>query len=154
VTEHRVSTKTLILAGLLALGAGQGASASDAAYPTAPYQPRAFVFTAPNGPTVLRTEGCCQVIVPPGRPDLAVPPVPVAEVMNGGGFGYTGFDYFSDQITEGRFGARKRPKEYGSRPPTSSRRGTEPPQGARGTRNPPGRLRSARLSLRMGTRPW
>jgi hypothetical protein len=36
----------------------------------------------------------------------------VAEVMNGGGFGYTGFDYYNDQITESRFGARKRPKEY------------------------------------------
>jgi len=112
VTEHRVSTKTLIAAGLLALLAGQGASASDAAYAPAPYHGPSYVFTAPNGPTVLRTDGCCQVVVPPGRPDLAVPPVPVAEVMNGGGFGYTGFDYYNDQITEGRFGARKRPKEY------------------------------------------
>ena len=43
---------------------------------------------------------------------LAALPVPVAEVMNGGGFGYTGFDYYNDQITEGRFGARKRPREY------------------------------------------
>ena len=86
---------------------GQGASAADATY--APYQPRAYVFTAPNGPTVLQMEGCCQPAVTPGR---AVPPVPVAEVMNGGGFGYTGFDYYNDQITEGRFGARKQPKEY------------------------------------------
>lgn len=107
-----MSTKTLIAAGLLALLAGQGASASDAAYPPTSYQPRAFVFTAPNGPTVLQVEGCCQPVVPPGRPDLAVPPVPVAEVMNGGGFGYTGFDYYNDQITEGRFGARRRPREY------------------------------------------
>jgi hypothetical protein len=107
-----VSTKTLIAAGCLALAASQGAAASDAPYPAGAYQPRAFVFVAPNGPTVLQTEGCCQVIVPPGRPDLAVPPVPVVEVMNGGGFGYTGFDYYNDQITEGRFGARKRPREY------------------------------------------
>ena len=106
-----MSTKTLIAAGLLALGAGQGALASDAAYGPAPYQARSYVFSAPNGPTVLRTDGV-QVIVPPGRPDLAQPAVPVAEVMNGGGFGYTGFDYYNDQITEGRFGARKRPKEY------------------------------------------
>ncbi|MCJ2054580.1 hypothetical protein [Methylobacterium sp. J-070] len=107
-----MSTKTLIAAGLLALVAGRGASAADAGYPAAPYQSRAFVFTAPNGPAVLQPEGCCQVVVPPGRPDLALPPVPVAEVMNGGGFGYTGFDYYNDQITEGRFGARKRPKAY------------------------------------------
>ncbi|MDP4002089.1 hypothetical protein [Methylobacterium sp. NEAU K] len=107
-----MSTKTLIAAGLLALGAGQGASAADAVYPPARYQPRAFVFVAPNGPTVLQTEGGYQPVVPPGRPDLAVPPVPVAEVMNGGGFGYTGFDYYNDQLTEGRFGAQRRPKEY------------------------------------------
>lgn len=107
-----MSTKTLIAAGCLALLAGQGASASDAAYAPAPYHGPSYVFTAPNGPTVLRTDGCCQVVVPPGRPDLAAPPVPVAEVMNGGGFGYTGFDYYNDQITEGRFGARRRPKEY------------------------------------------
>ncbi|MGH1569861.1 hypothetical protein ACRAWG_03330 [Methylobacterium sp. P31] len=98
-----MSTKTLIAAGLLALLAGQGVSAADSAYPPAPYAPRAFVFVAPNGPTVLPFEGCCQTVVPP---------VPVAEVMNGGGFGYTGFDYYNDQITESRFGARKRPKEY------------------------------------------
>lgn len=102
-----MSTKTLIAAGLLGLVA-QGAVAEPAFPPGIP-QPRAYVFTAPNGPTVLQTEGCCQVLVPPGRPDLAVPPVPV---MNGGGFGYTGFDYYNDQITESRFGARKRPKEY------------------------------------------
>lgn len=107
-----MSTRILIAAGLLALAAGQGASAADSAYSAEVYQPRAFVFTPPNGPTVLHTEGCCQFIVPPGRPDLAVPPVPVAEVMNGGGFGYTGFDYYNDQFTEGWFGARRRPKEY------------------------------------------
>lgn len=107
-----MSTKSLIVAGLLALAAGQGAAASDAAYAPAPYQTRAYVFTAPNGPTVLRATACCGVVVPPGRPDLAVPPVPVVEVMNGGGFGYTGFDYYNDQITEGRFGARRRAKEY------------------------------------------
>ena len=102
-----MSTKTLIAAGFLALAMGQGASAADATY--APHPPRAYVFTAPNGPTVLQMEGCCQAAVTPGP---AVPPVPVAEVMNGGGFGYTGFDYYNDQITEGRFGARKQPKEY------------------------------------------
>ncbi|MCJ2016336.1 hypothetical protein [Methylobacterium sp. E-065] len=107
-----MSTKTLIAAGLLALVAGQGASASDAAYAPGSYRGPSYVFTAPNGPTVLDTEGCCTVVVPPGRPDLAQPAIPVAEVMNGGGFGYTGFDYYNDQITEGRFGARKRPKEY------------------------------------------
>lgn len=104
-----MSTKILIAAGLLALVAGQGASASDA---SGPYRPRAYVFTAPDGPSVLPGTGSGQVVVPPGRPDLAGPPVPVVEVMNGGGFGFTGFDYYNDQITEGRFGARKRPKEY------------------------------------------
>ncbi len=62
-----MSTKTLIAAALLALAAGQGASASDAAYAPAPYHGPSYVFTAPNGPTVLDTEGCCKVIVPPGR---------------------------------------------------------------------------------------
>ena len=106
-----MSTKILIAAGLLALIA-QGASASESVYPPGPYQSRAYVFVAPNGPSVLPLDGCCQAVVPPGRPDLAGVPVPVAEVMNGGGFGYTGFDYYNDQITESRFGARKRPKEY------------------------------------------
>lgn len=105
-----MTVKPLIAAGLLALLGAPGASAGPAYPPGA--QPRSYVFTAPNGPTVLQLEGCCEVVVPPNRPDLAVPPLPVAEVMNGGGFGYTGFDYYNDQISEGRLGARRRPKEY------------------------------------------
>lgn len=106
-----MSLKSLIAAGLLALAGATGASA-EPAYPPGPHQPRSYVFVAPDGPSVLPLVGCCQVVVPPNRPDLAVPPLPVAEVMNGGGFGLTGFDYYNDQVSEGRFGARRRPKEY------------------------------------------
>lgn len=105
-----MTIKPLIAVGFLALVGVQGASA-DPAYPPGA-QPRSYVFVAPNGPTVLKLDGCCQVVVPANRPDLAVPPIPVAEVMNGGGFGLTGFDYYNDQVSEGRFGARRRPKEY------------------------------------------
>jgi hypothetical protein len=107
-----VSPKISIAAGLLALVASQAASASDLAYAPGRYRPQAYVFSAPDGPTVVPAPGCCQVVVPGGRLDQGLPPVPVAEVMNGGGFGFTGFDYYNDQITEGRFGARKRPKQY------------------------------------------
>lgn len=105
-----MTVKPLIAVGLLALVGAQGAAA-DPAYPPGA-RPRSYVFVAPNGPTVLQLDGCCEVVVPANRPDLAVPPIPVAEVMNGGGFGLTGFDYYNDQISEGRFGARRRPKEY------------------------------------------
>lgn len=93
-----------IAAGLLLLGLGFAGTASA--------QPVGFVFATPNGPTVLPTDGDGRVLVPAQRPDLAVPPVPVPHVMNGGGFGFTGFDYYNDQVSEGRLGARGRPREF------------------------------------------
>lgn len=76
-----------------------------------PVRPEGFVFTAPDAPSVL--DGTILgPVAPATRPDLARPAVPVAQVMNGGGFGLTGFDYFHDQYSEGLLGQRKRPKEY------------------------------------------
>ena len=76
-----------------------------------PVRPQGFVFVAPDAPSVL--EGTVLgPVAPANRPDLVQPAVPVAQVMNGGGFGYTGFDYYHDQYSEGRLGQRKRPKEY------------------------------------------
>ena len=94
-------------AGLLAL-AGGSAAAQEV---PVPIRPQGFVFAAPSGPSVLDSEGAGP-LAPASRPDLQVPAVPVPQVMNGGGFGFTGFDYYNDQITEGRFGAQRRPKEY------------------------------------------
>ncbi len=76
-----------------------------------PVRPQGFVFVAPDAPSVLEGTALGPV-APANRPDLVQPAVPVAQVMNGGGFGLTGFDYFHDQYSEGRLGQRKRPKEY------------------------------------------
>lgn len=99
-----LAPRHVLAAGLIALGLGSTG--------TALAQPAAYVFHAPDAPTVLQTDAGGHVIVPAGRPDLAVPPIPVPHVMNGGGFGLTGFDYYSDQPTEGRLGARRHPKSY------------------------------------------
>lgn len=90
----------VLAAGLLALGCAGPATA----------QP--VIYYAPEAPTVLQTDRAGRVIVPPTRPDLAMPPVPVPQVMNGGGFGLTGFDYYNDEFSESRFGARKHPKVF------------------------------------------
>lgn len=77
-------------------------------------QPVPFYYASPDGPTVLdvdRDSG--RPVVPPSRPDLASPPaVPVPHVMNGGGFGMTGFAYYSDGPGEGRFGQGHRTPRY------------------------------------------
>ncbi|VUD72748.1 hypothetical protein MET9862_03348 [Methylobacterium symbioticum] len=106
VTETRVTLapRHVLAAGLTALGLGSAG--------TALAQPAAYVFHAPEAPTVLQTDAGGRVIVPAGRPDLAVPPLPVPHVMNGGGFGLSGFDYYNDQLSEGRVGSRKRPRSY------------------------------------------
>ncbi|GJE61209.1 hypothetical protein [Methylobacterium trifolii] len=97
---HRLGLAAGLL--ILALPASQGAMA----------QPVGYVFHAPEGPSVLRTDGVGRVVVPPSRPDLAAPAVPVPQVMNGGGFGLSGFDYYNDELTEGRLGARKQSRTY------------------------------------------
>ncbi|MCJ2011401.1 hypothetical protein [Methylobacterium sp. J-076] len=101
--------KSLIAAAILGPAAvAGGASAQTVPVPS---RPEGFVFVAPDGPSVL--EGTVLgPVAPASRPDLARPAVPVAQVMNGGGFGFTGFDYYHDQYSEGRLGERKRPKEY------------------------------------------
>ena len=103
MTEIRVtlSPRYVLAAGLM-LGLGGAAAA----------QPAAYVFQAPEAPTVLQQDVTGRLIVPPNRPDLMVPAIPVPQVMNGGGFGLTGFDYYNDQISEGRLGMRKQPKTY------------------------------------------
>ncbi len=100
--------KSLVAAGLLALVGGQALAQSV----PVPVRSQGFRFVSPDGPSVLDTDAVGHPLAPASRPDLTVPSVPVAEVMNGGAFGLTGFDYYNDQISEGRFGARRRPKEY------------------------------------------
>ncbi|MDP4021491.1 hypothetical protein Q8W71_02555 [Methylobacterium sp. NEAU 140] len=103
-----MTLKSLIAAAGLLVLAGVSASAQEV---PVPIRPQGFVFVAPDGPSVLESEGGGP-LAPASRPDLQVPAVPVPQVMNGGGFGFSGFDYYNDQISEGRFGAQRRPKEY------------------------------------------
>lgn len=91
-----------LAAGLLALVCAGSAAA----------QPVAYVFQGPDGPTVLQVDDADRPIVPPARPDLAVPAIPVPQVMNGGGFGLTGFNYYDDGPMEGRGGPRKGSRRY------------------------------------------
>ena len=65
-------------------------------------QSGAYVFQGPDGPTVLQVDVANRPIVPPQRPDLAVPAIAVPQVMNGGGFGITGFNYYDSGLMEGR----------------------------------------------------
>ncbi len=112
VTESRVSVSTLhrslIAVALAAMSAG-GASAQSV---PVPIRPDGFGFVAPNDLSVLDTTATNQPVAPVSRPDLHRPAVPVAQVMNGGGFGYTGFDYYNDQYSEGPLGQHRRPREY------------------------------------------
>ena len=101
-----------VAAGLLAFMGAAEVRAQDV---PVPFRHEGFVFVSPDGPTVLEAERAGP-LAPASRPDLAVPAAPVAQVMNGGGFGLTGFDYYNDQISEGRFGAQRRPKEYAIAP--------------------------------------
>ena len=117
VTEPslRVSTlhTALIATGFAAALVATGASAQSV---PVPIRPEGFVFAAPDALSVLDTTETNQPVAPVSRPDLQRPAVPVAQVMNGGGFGYTGFDYFHDQYSEGRLGERKHAREYGIAP--------------------------------------
>ncbi|GJD35533.1 hypothetical protein [Methylobacterium aerolatum] len=99
----------LIATGVSAVLAATGASAQSVPVPV---RPEGFVFAAPDALSVLDTAAVNQPVAPASRPDLQRPAVPVAQVMNGGGFGYTGFDYFHDQYSEGRLGDRRRPRDY------------------------------------------
>lgn len=102
------SRRPLFAAFLVAAASTGAASAQEVPVPV---RPQGFVFVAPDAPSVL--EGTIiGPVAPASRPDLARPAVPVASVMNGGGFGYTGFDYYHDQFSEGPLNHRKRPKEY------------------------------------------
>ena len=65
-------------------------------------EPAPYLFQGPDGPTVLQVDAADRPIVPPGRPDLAVPAIAVPQVMNGGGFGITGFNYYDSGLMEGR----------------------------------------------------
>jgi hypothetical protein len=95
-----------VLAALVVAGV---ASAQEVPVPV---RPQGFVFVPPDSPSVLQVTVGNQPVAPASRPDLAQPAVPVPQVMNGGAFGYTGFDYYNDQLSEGRLGTRRRPKGY------------------------------------------
>lgn len=50
--------------------------------------------------------------VVPGPGERIVRAVPVPHVMNGGGFGLSGNDYYNDASTEGRLGVRRHYNDY------------------------------------------
>lgn len=64
-------------------------------------------YLGADGPVVLPTD------LGTGRPIPDDPrAIPIPQVMNGGGFGLTGTDYFSDGITEGPLNKPHRPREF------------------------------------------
>ncbi|GJD71906.1 hypothetical protein [Methylobacterium goesingense] len=89
-----LTLRTLLATGLIGLGLTCAASAQT-------------LFLGANGPVVLPTSPYS------GRPVPDDPrAVPVPHVMNGGGFGLTGTDYYSDSLTEGPLNKRRRPREF------------------------------------------
>lgn len=94
-----------IFAAMLALAGLAGPCAA---------QPVPFYYSSPGGPSVLGVDPDSGLpIVPPNRPDLASPPaVPVPQVMNGGGFGMTGFSYYNDGPGEGQLGRGHQTRQY------------------------------------------
>lgn len=76
-------------------------------------------MAAANGPVVLEVDpdraqfrGRSLGVVVPGPGERVIRAVPVPHVMNGGGFGLTGNDYYSDATTEGRLNAHRRTHDY------------------------------------------
>ena len=57
--------------------------------------------TAPGGPRVAVN----------GDPEIARA-VPIPQIMNGGGFGVTGSEYWNDATREGRLGQRRQVNEF------------------------------------------
>jgi hypothetical protein len=89
-----LTSRTFLAAGLLALGLTGPALAE-------------MHYLAGDGPVVLPTDEAT------GRPFPDDPrAIPIPSVMNGGGFGLTGTDYFSDSRTEGRLDGSTRRREY------------------------------------------
>ena len=86
INAHR----TVIAASLIGLGLTSG-NASAQPVPIITPLPRPRPSSGRIGIPGL-------LIVPPNRPDLAVPAIPVPHVMNGGGCGLTGYDYYNDSI--------------------------------------------------------
>ncbi|MCE4223251.1 hypothetical protein HCU64_05765 [Methylobacterium sp. C25] len=73
---------------------------------------------AAAGPVVLEVDpGRAQFVgrplgaVVPGPGERIVNAVPVPHVMNGGGFGLTGVDYYNDSASEGGLGRRRHVNE-------------------------------------------
>lgn len=89
-----LTLRTVLAAGLIGLGLTAAATAQTR-------------YLGADGPVVLPTDPNY------GRPIPDDPrAIPVPHVMNGGGFGLTGTDYFSDGITEGPLNKPHRPREF------------------------------------------
>jgi hypothetical protein len=87
-------SRTALAAGLVALGLTGPALAE-------------MHYLGASGPVVLPTDDAT------GRPLPDDPrAIPVPSVMNGGGFGLTGTDYFTDSRSEGRLDGSTRQREF------------------------------------------
>ncbi|WP_375465997.1 hypothetical protein [uncultured Methylobacterium sp.] len=95
--------RSSLAAGLLCLGLADAGTAAA--------QAPSYIFQGPDGPTVLQVDAADRPIVPPSRPDLAVPAIPVPQVMNGSSFGLTGFNYYDEASMETRSAGRT-PRRY------------------------------------------
>lgn len=74
-------------------------------------------LAAASGPIVLQVDpdsGRFRPTKPvvPGPGQRIIRAVPVPHVMNGGGYGLSGSDYYYDASSEGRLNSRHRAKEY------------------------------------------
>lgn len=87
-------SRTALTAGLVCLGLTGPACAE-------------MHYLGASGPIVLPTDDAT------GRPLPDDPrAIPVPSVMNGGGFGLTGTDYFSDSRSEGRLDGSAGPRAF------------------------------------------
>lgn len=89
-----MTLRTFLVTGLIGLGLTSAANAQ-------------VVYHGANGPVVLPTSPST------GRPLPDDPrAIPVPSVMNGGGFGLTGYDYYTDGISEGPLNKRHQPQSF------------------------------------------
>ncbi len=77
-------------------------------------EPDIYNRAAAAGPVVLQVSPDAIVGPLPLGPTrlVAIRAVPVAAVTNGGGFGPTGFSYYSDSVSEGPLNRRPRMADY------------------------------------------
>lgn len=96
-----------VLVGLSLAGSARAESMVDRANRAAAAGPIVLEVDRDTARFIGRPLGA----VAPGPGERIVNAVPIPQVMNGGGFGLSGADYYSDATTEGRLGQRRHVNE-------------------------------------------